>query len=79
MSRGEFLPDDDMKRINAMLEHMHLLADSGDGRPYFYFNPADQSYWECVEYDDYTKELTRVDRRHIELEFPTVDPDRWVT
>jgi len=74
--RGRFIPDAGMKAINERLSSMRLLADAGDGTPSFYVDPSDGSYWECREYEDYRKELRKVNREYIEQNYPTVDPDR---
>ena len=72
---GTFVPDQGMKDINDRLRTMLLLADSGSRAPDFYVDPAGR-YWECTEFEDYTKKLRSVTRRYIEDGFPTVDPDR---
>jgi hypothetical protein len=74
---GTLIPDQGMTTINDRLSRMRLLADIGDGVPSFYLDETG-SYWECSEFEDYRKELRRVDRRYIAENFPTVDPDRPV-
>lgn len=76
---GKFEPDEGMKLINSRLRALKLLADHGTGVPSFYLDPADGSYWQCTEFDDYSKELWEVDRKYIVRNFPTVDPDRPIT
>jgi hypothetical protein len=73
---GTLIPDASMTEINDQLARMRLLADIGDGVPSFYLDAETGSYWECSEFEDYRKELRRVDRHYIETNFPTVDPDR---
>ena len=73
---GTFIPDEAMTEINARLRRLRLLADIGNGVPSFYLDPADDTYWQCTESEDYSKELRQVDRLYITQNFPTVDPDR---
>lgn len=76
---GRFVPDEVMSEISARLRNLKLLADTGPGVPSFYLDPRNASYWECVEFEDYSKELREVDRKYIEDNYPTVDPDRAIT
>jgi hypothetical protein len=73
---GAFVADAGMKAINERVGVMHLLADSGEGRPSFYVDPSDGSYWELREFDNYRSELRRVELSYIGATFPTVDPER---
>jgi hypothetical protein len=73
---GTLVPDAGMTAINERLAHMKLLADIGDGVPSFYLEKETGAYWQCSELENYRTELRRVDRRYIEKNFPTVDPDR---
>jgi hypothetical protein len=73
---GGFVADAGMLAINHRLSRMKLLTDTGAGVPSFYMDPGDGSYWECDEFEDYRKQLLRVDRSYIEENFPTVDPDK---
>jgi hypothetical protein len=75
---GSFVPDRGMQAINERISSMRLLSDIEEGRPSFYFDPADGSYWEGREFEDYRRELRQVDRQYIRANFPTVDPDRFV-
>jgi hypothetical protein len=62
---GEFVADAGMQAIKERVGVMRLLADSGEGRPSFYVNPSDDSYWELREFENYRSELRRVNLRYI--------------
>ena len=74
--RGQFVPDDGMRQIQARLSRMKLLADSGEGIPSFYFDPIERTYWQSTEFEDYRKELKEVSRAYIEAVFPSVNCDK---
>ena len=65
-----------MQAITERVQAMHLLRDRGEGRPSFYLDPSDGSYWELREFEDYRKELRKIDLSYIGSNFPTVDPEQ---
>jgi hypothetical protein len=53
-----------------------LLFDSSSGVPLFYWDPRDETYWECTEFVDHSSRLRPVSRQYIETHYPTVDCDK---
>ena len=75
---GRFIRDAGMERIQEKLRGLKQLFDAGEGRPVFYIDPMDGSYWERSQFEDFREELRKVSRRYVERDFPTVDPDRTI-
>jgi hypothetical protein len=73
---GAFVADAGMQAINERVQTMLLLRDRGEGRPSFYLDPSDGSYWELREFENYRKEFRKVELSYIRSEFPTVDPEQ---
>lgn len=74
---GSFVADAAMRAITNKLSTMRLLADDGDGNPSFYLDRSERSYWECQEFENYRKELRKIDRDQILTHFPVVDPSEF--
>ncbi len=80
-AKGEFIPDAGMKEIREILKRLKLLANNKQGFSYpdFYLDPADGSYWEYVQFEDYDTTLAQVTREYIEKNYPEIDCDRTIT
>jgi hypothetical protein len=70
-------PDEDGKRLLRKQQSMLLLVASGRA-PDFYFDPADGTYWESVDYEDGQMTLRPVTREYIEQNWPNVNPDKRI-
>ncbi len=76
--RGRVVADEGAKEVYRRLGKMLLLAGRPQ-HPFFYVDPADETYWEFVEFEDDHVQLKRVTREYIETNWPEVDCDRRIT
>jgi hypothetical protein len=79
-SSGALHPDDAMKKILQLREPMQMIAGtSANGfSPMFLWKSDDDSYWECIENEDFSIQLRLISRDHIESQFPSINCDERV-
>jgi hypothetical protein len=74
---GRLVPSGEMKIIEEKLRLMKLCLDSGPGNyGSFYYDPATNNYWHCIQNEHYETELRIINREEASKKFPTVNFDR---
>ena len=74
---GKLLPNEEMQAIEEKLKSMQLCADSGPcDYGSFYFDPSTNSYWQCIQNEQYDTELKPVSREEASKKYPSVDFSR---